>query len=204
MRCMKWSCLVGAIAASVQTTSCEPLSIDITSPEDGAEISGGRLLVRYEIRGAEGEVNYACQLDDEAAQPCLFMAPPEDPSGPLSVIGFEEPLPQGPHTLLLSVTDASGRSARDAVSFTVTEGLRVTISSPLPNERLTTTSVAVTFSVSGATSALETSCKIDSGFFAPCTSPHVFAGLARGMHVISVDARSGLDYASALVSFGIQ
>jgi hypothetical protein len=186
--------------ASVLITSCEQLRIDITSPVDGDAVAGGHLMVRYEIRGATGEVKYACALDSEAEQPCLFMAPPEDPLGPASVIGLMEPLAAGPHTFRVTVRDDSGRSARDAVSFTATEAMRVTVSSPLPMQWVTGTSVTATFTVS-TSSVDESFCAIDSGMPVPCTSPHVFSGLSQGMHNIRIGARSGLDEANESVLF---
>ena len=113
-------------------------------------------------------------------------------------------LNDGPHTFEVRAIDTAGNSSTVSRSIQVdTIAPTVTISSPAQNSTLTTSSASVSFNADEAVSGFE--CRIDSGAFAPCSSPSSFSGMTAGSHTVQVKAtdRAQNTGAAATTSFTV-
>ena len=114
-----------------------------------------------------------CRLDAGAWSAC---------SSPATRSGLTE----GPHVLEVRATDPAGN-----VSDIASAQWRVDTTAPVvsittgPTGSITTTAATLGFTVS---EAADTFCRVDTGTFTPCTSPHAFTGLADGVRRLQIRA----------------
>ena len=115
-----------------------------------------------------------CSLDGAAAAPCS--SPASFPS-----------LPDGPHTLAITVHDEAGNtSTATTASFIIDSAPPHTTITSAPPRRNHARSVSVTFSASE--SDVTFACSLDGAPATACSSPASFADLAYGSHTLSVTA----------------
>jgi len=91
----------------------------------------------------------------------------------------------GPNAVTCSATDAAGNIGTNSFTITVADttppAVAVTGGPPSPTNLRT---ASLDFTTSEGT----TTCQLDGGGFAPCTSPAVYSGLADGSHTFTVKA----------------
>ena len=115
-----------------------------------------------------------CSLDGAAAAPCS--SPASFPS-----------LPDGPHTLAITVHDEAGNtSTATTASFIIDSAPPHTTITSAPPRRNHARSVSVTFSASE--SDVTFACSLDGAPATACSSPASFADLVYGSHTLSVTA----------------
>src|SRR5204863_1551683 len=131
----------------------------------------------FAIASSEAGSTFECHFTGESFVPCPS---PFSPGTPLA---------DGTHTFFVKAIDAAGNES-DVRSrrFTVdTTAPAVTISSG-PAEGSTSPSRDASFSFESDDAAAGYSCQIDSGGFAPCSSPYAASQLADGPHTFEVRA----------------
>jgi outer membrane protein assembly factor BamB len=174
-----------SVSFTVDTT---PPQVAIGSPAAGAT-TGSAVSVTFSATdgGGSGIASTSCSLDGAAAAPC---ANGQSYSG----------LAPGAHSITVSATDAAGNTGSASVSFTYTPP-SVAVSSPAVNGFAASSSVAVVFAT---TNASITTCQLDGGTVAPCTSPRTYAGVPDGPHTVTVTAADSVgDTATKQVSFTV-
>ncbi|GAB4216022.1 MAG: hypothetical protein OHK0022_56640 [Roseiflexaceae bacterium] len=125
-------------------------------------------------------LTFECSLDNAAFSACTS---PQNYSN----------LADGPHTFRVRAKDAAGNTDATPASFAWT------IDTASPDTTLTgqpasqTPSTVATFTFTGTDSltppgSLRFECKLDTGAFAPCTSPQNYSGLSTGSHTFQVRA----------------
>jgi hypothetical protein len=153
-------------------------TVDTTAPETVLTGVSGTIATAtptFTFSASEDGATFACRVDDAAFAPCT--AP-----------YVSATLSQGPHMFEVRAADAAGNTDATpaASSFTVdTVPPQTTITSgPAAASTDSTPTFGFTSSETGSTFA----CSVDSGAFAPCTSPHTTAALGGGAHTFAVRA----------------
>lgn len=123
---------------------------------------------------AVGAVTVTCQLDGGAATAC---------TSPTSYTGLAE----ATHTFTLRGTDAAGNTATKTYTWTVDTTPPAVTLTATPSNPSNSSSASFSFSATGAT----TTCSIDGGAAAACTSPAAYTSLADGSHTFAVNATDG-------------
>jgi hypothetical protein len=101
-------------------------------------------------------------------------------------------LADGTYAISADATDVAGNTSASSATLLVTVDLSIDTAAPQstidsrPASPSNNSSPSFTFSSSEANSAFE--CKLDSGTFAPCSSPKNYTGLSDGSHTFSVRA----------------
>ncbi|MEY2469643.1 MAG: large repetitive protein, partial [Actinomycetota bacterium] len=114
-----------------------------------------------------------CQVDGGTRAPC---------TSPFT----SGPLPEGIHTFTVYATDPVGNVGSDSVNIAISFGPPDTIIDSAPSHQVyNQPSATFTFHSTKANSTFE--CKMDSGAWAPCTSPHTVT-YAPGTHQFYVRA----------------
>lgn len=117
-------------------------------------------------------VSIQCQLDTGAFAAC---------TSPYNLTGLAD----GSHTVTVKATDAASNSGSDFLTWTVDTTAPVVTITSQPPANTNVNPVTVAFTVTGG--AISTTCAIDGGAAASCTSPFT-ASLADGAHAIVVTA----------------
>jgi uncharacterized repeat protein (TIGR01451 family) len=124
---------------------------------------------------ASEPATFQCRLDGGAFSAC---------TSPHALTGLAE----GSHTFEVFATDLAGNVELTPASYTWTVDLTppvVTLTST-PPAITNATSATVAFTVTGGAVTVE--CRLDTGSFAPCTSPFSMTGLGDGAHTVTVRA----------------
>ena len=162
-----------------QTPATRTFSVDTVAPDTtiGSGPSGDITATSASFGfSSEAGASFQCKLDSGAWESCTS---PKAYSG----------LSTGAHSFEVRATDAAGNtdqsSATRAFRVVAPPGPPETTIDSAPIGTITSSSVQVTFSGSGAT---RYECKLDSGSWVACTSPRALAGLGEGAHIFSVRA----------------
>jgi large repetitive protein len=123
---------------------------------------------------AVGAATVSCQLDGAAATAC---------TSPTSYSGLAE----STHTFTLRGTDAAGNTATKSYTWTVDATPPAVTLTATPSNPSNSASASFSFTAAGAT----TTCSIDGGAAAACTSPATYTSLADGSHTFAVNATDG-------------
>jgi hypothetical protein len=164
----------GSQAAATFTIDSTPppqptITTSTASPTNQATAS-------FSFSDAEAGVSFLCKLDGAAFASC---------TSPKSYSG----LAGGAHSFQVEAKDAAGNVSAPA-SFAWTVDL-----TPPPAPSLTSTpsspsnQSSASFSFSDSESGVSFLCKLDSGAYAPCTSPQPYPGLGAGSHTFKVEAK---------------
>ena len=123
----------------------------------------------------DAQATFQCKLDDGAWQSC---------TSPRNLTG----LAQGAHTFRVRATDGAGNvDASEATrTWTVDTVAPSTSITSGPTGLTTTGSATLAFGSTETGSSFE--CRLDSGPWQSCTSPHALTGLGDGAHVFAVRA----------------
>jgi hypothetical protein len=141
----------------------------------------------FTFSDSEAGVSFRCQLDGAGFGPC---------TSPQSYGGLAE----GPHSFQLKARDGAGNESTPASYGWTVDAIALpppTIDSGPPDP---SNSASATFAFSHIDSNLNFLCQLDSGGFAPCTSPLSYGGLAEGSHSFQVKARDVFGRESAPAS----
>ena len=155
-------------------TTPPPVHID-SGPGEGSVTPNA--TPTFGFSSNEDGATFECHFTGQAFFPC---------SSPYTRVS---PLPDGADTFFVKAIDAAGNES-GAVSrrFTVdTTGPAVTISSG-PANGSTSADPSPSFSFGSDESGARFGCQLDSGGFAPCSSPYAASGLAGGQHSFQVRA----------------
>lgn len=95
----------------------------------------------------------------------------------------------GPHTFTVRAIDPANNAAEDHRSWTVDATRPVVTFAPVADSIATHTPTLSFTTADQGSSVAATECSIDSGGFAPCTSPYTTAFLPDGNHQLTVRAR---------------
>lgn len=99
-------------------------------------------------------------------------------------------LTEGPHTFEVRVSDAVGNTATAARAFTIDTTAPTVAITNGPNGP--TNVNPPTFSFTHGTDAATVECRVDTGGFGPCTSPHTTASLPQGNRTFEVRVTDAL------------
>lgn len=187
---------VTATNASGARTAATTFTVDtlaptfvFESPAAGAVIASNSVDIEYMVNDAHPTTN-SCTLDGTSVT-CA------------DEIQSFTGLSNGDHVFAVTATDPYGHSSSGSLPFTVNASVpppTVTISSPADNAWIASTSAAVTFSTTGATT---TTCKLDAGVASACSASVSYTGLAQGSHSVTVTASGSGGSASKVVVFKV-
>jgi hypothetical protein len=174
------------VAASGRTTTVErEYPVDLQAPSikiTGPEGRVPRQDVTFVVE-APGAASVMCELDGMGARACAGSAPQHYRAG------------EGPHTLHVTATDASGNVATDQRPFVVdTVAPDTTITFGHAEGETTTAQTALFEFESEAGATFE--CSADGARFGACASPVRLGGLRPGTHsfaVRAIDAAGNID-----------
>jgi hypothetical protein len=157
--------------------------VAISSPEDGAELSGTEVVVEWTASDAgSGVAMVEVRLDSGA---WVEVTGPSETFAGLS---------EGLHTVVVRATDEAGNTATAEVAFTVdaTDPI-VSISSPDDGASIASGSIDVEYSATDLGSGIETvQRRVDGGAWAAVSGGSFeLTGLADGSHTIEVMATDG-------------
>jgi large repetitive protein len=137
-----------------------------------------------------GISGFLCALDNASLSVC---------TSPFQLSG----LSAGSHTLSVKASDTAGNIS-SAVSYAWTVDLIAPTLSILssPTALSNSTSASLTFAASdtGGGSVASTSCQLDGGGFAACSSPKLYTGLSSGAHTVNVKASDSAGNVSSVAS----
>ena len=134
--------------------------------------------VSFSVTDANPGTNW-CQMDGGAEAPC---------SSNISGGVWVPALSPGGHTLAIRHRDAATNlGTTSSVNFIVdATAPTVTVSSPIENALVATTSPQIEFALGELNPSATSSCQIDALPATSCTSPHVASGLTQGAHTLTV------------------
>jgi hypothetical protein len=176
-----------------------PTDADTTPPDTAIDSGPSGTVTSTSASFAfssEANATFECSLDTAGYTPC---------TSPRALTG----LSAGPHTFRVRAIDQAGNT--DASPATRTWTVQPPDTTP-PDTTINTgptgtvepTSATLTFSSeAGATFQ----CKLDTGAFAPCTSPQTLTGLSRAQHTFQVratDAAGNVDATPATRTWTVQ
>jgi hypothetical protein len=161
---------------------------DTTAPDTAIDIgpsgTASSASATFGFSSSEAGSTFECSLDAGAFASC---------SSPKSYAGLSD----GSHTFSVRATDGAGNVDATPATRTWTVSTapppdttppNTTINSG-PSGTVSSTSASFTFSSSEAGSTFE--CRLDSGAYAPCTSPRNYTNVSRGSHTFNVRAKDG-------------
>ena len=162
----------GTPASFTWTVDAAPPDTTITAqPSDPSNVTGPS----FSFTSSEGGSTFECQLDGGGWSSC---------TSPKTYAG----LSAGSHTFEVRATDGSSNTDPTPASYTWT------IDTSPPNTTITaepsdpTNSTGASFSFTSSEGGSSFECQRDSGGWASCTSPKIYAGLSEGSHVFEVRA----------------
>lgn len=158
-----------------------------SGPAAGASVSSTSATFTFSAPMEPGTTTFECQLDGGGFTACTSPA-------------VRSGLSQGPHTFQVRARDAVGNvdptpASRTWTVDTVSPETQLD-SGPIANSIVSSTSATFTFSAPMEPGTTTFQCQLDSGGFAPCTTPRELTGLAQGPHtfeVRAVDAAGNID-----------
>ncbi len=131
--------------------------------------------------------SFACSLDSGPFAACTSPA-------------TYNALAEGSHSFAVRATDAAGNVGLAAsaswVVDTVAPTLTITSGPASP-----TSQTSATFAFASSEAGSSVTCKVDSGAFAPCSSPVTFSGLAVGNHSFTLQGSDAAGNSGAPVSY---
>jgi hypothetical protein len=155
-----------------------PPSLHITAPATGGYVSGSTVTLSANASDDEGVQNVEFFVDDQPIDTVTI--------SPYSVSWDSTTASEGTHTLTVLATDVDGAQSYDSLSFTLDTGAPQTTIDSGPSGP--TSDSTPTFAFSSSETGSTFACKVDSGSFAPCSSPHTTAALTDGAHTFEVKA----------------
>lgn len=156
------------------TVDTVPPSVSISSPTAGQHVNSTSVPVSFAATDLS-LTSVTCELDGGTASAC---------TSPRNYAG----LPQGNHTVVVAASDQAGNVGQLSVTFRVdTIAPEVSITAPAASQYLNSDDVNVNFTATDANS-LTVECRVDSGTFAPCSSPYSMSDLSQGNHTAYVRA----------------
>ncbi|MFL5755950.1 MAG: chitobiase/beta-hexosaminidase C-terminal domain-containing protein, partial [Chloroflexota bacterium] len=168
-----------AAANTDATPATTTWTVDLTAPnttiDSGPANPSGNATPSFAFSSSETGSTFECRTDGGSWSPCTS----PHATGSLG---------DGSHTFDVRAVDAAGNTDASPASDTWTVDLtapNTTIDSS-PSSPSNDTTPAFTFSSSESGSTFE--CRIDTGSWAACSSPHTTAGLAEGAHTFGVRA----------------
>ncbi len=173
---------VGNVAVRTRSFTVDTVgpSISITSGPSGPVRDNSP---SFGFTVANDAVTVECRLDQDPYEAC---------TSPFTTFR----LSQGGHTFTIRATDALGNQTAASRNFTVdTVGPTVTITQG-PNG-ITTNDNPPSFSFTTGNDTVSRECRVDTGNWAACTSPHTTATLTQGAHTFEIRA------ADALGNYGV-
>ena len=176
----------GADSAGNNSSTSYAWTIDTIAPvltltKTPADLSGVA-TAHFEFSATDQtSVSYQCQLDSGSFLPCAT-PPGQDYSSLTSAV----------HTFTLKGTDAAGNSITKPFTWTVdTVNPVVTITAGPPDP---SNQVSPTFTFTSNKSPSTFQCQLDTGAFAPCTSPLTLGATPEGSHTFKVRATDSLSH----------
>ena len=176
----------GADAAGNNSSTSYAWTIDTSAPvltltKTPADPSGVA-TAHFEFSATDQtSVSFQCQLDSGSFLPCAT-PPGQDYSS----------LTSAAHTFTLKGTDAAGNSITKPFTWTVdTVNPVVTITAGPPS---LSNQVSPTFTFTSNKSPSTFQCQLDTGAFAPCTSPLTLGATPEGSHTFKVRATDSLSH----------
>ena len=176
----------GADAAGNNSSTSYAWTIDTSAPvltltKTPADPSGVA-TAHFEFSATDQtSVSFQCQLDSGSFLPCAT-PPGQDYSS----------LTNAAHTFTLKGTDAAGNSITKPFTWTVdTVNPVVTITAGPPS---LSNQVSPTFTFTSNKSPSTFQCQLDTGAFAPCTSPLTLGATPEGSHTFKVRATDSLSH----------
>lgn len=131
--------------------------------------------------GGSGVSSVGCQLDGGQLTPC---------SSPVSYSSLAD----GPHEVVVWVTDNVGHTSFDFYNWTIDTTAPTTTIEAKPSDPSNSASPSFSFSGAdpGGSGVASFECKLDAGAFEACTSPKALAGLGDGSHTFEVRAKDAV------------
>ncbi len=133
------------------------------------------ILADFSFESTEAGSLFQCSLDDGAFSVC-------DSLRAYSGLGA------GLHTLDVKATDAAGNIDPTPVRYSWTIDITPPDTMITAQPSSLTNSISVDFSFVSTEAGGTFQCSLDNGAYAVCSSPHAYAGLAEGLHTITVTA----------------
>ncbi len=179
------------------TPASRSFTVDATPPnttiDSGPSGTTNDQTPSFAFSASEPGSSFACRIDSGPYAPC---------SSPLTTGALAD----GPHTLSVRATDAAGNPDPTPASRSFT------VDATPPNTTIdsgpsgTTNDQTPSFAFSASEPGSSFACRIDSGPYAPCSSPLTTGALADGPHTLSVratDAAGNPDPTPASRSFTV-
>ncbi len=173
-----------ATATAAWTVVPAPPGITLTGAPSGTVTSPDATLT-WTTTGAVATTT--CSLDGGVFAPC---------SSPASFTG----LGTGPHSVVVRVANAGGTTDATA-TWTITVGAPTVAISSAPPATTTATTATIAWVTTGTVTS--TTCSLDGGTFAACTSPAVLTGLALGAHTYAIKVANAGGYATAAAGWSV-
>lgn len=139
---------------------------------------------------ADEPATFQCSLDDRGFEPC---------SSPAAYAGLRE----GGHSFALRATDTAGNVAGASRAWTIDATPPQTTLASRPKAKTAARSATFAFSANEPGSF---QCRLDTGSYAPCTSPKTYTRLKGGVHrfmVRAIDAAGNVDAVPAVAQWTI-
>ena len=150
-------------------------SVTISSgPANGSSSSNPNLW--FSFTASEPGASLECRLDSDGYAPCSSPHPTGELAG-------------GQHTFAVRATDRAGNtgSAATRTWTTDSDAPSARISSG-PPDGSTSSDPSPSFKLASTEASSRFECRLDSGGFSPCSTPHVVGPLADGRHAFAVRA----------------
>ena len=185
---VKGSDAAGNNSATSYTWTIDTIAPVLTLTKTPADPSGVA-TAHLEFSGTDAtSVSYQCQLDSGSFVPCAT-PPGQDYSS----------LTSAAHTFTLKGTDAAGNSSTKAFTWTVdtvNPVVTITAGPPSPSNQ-----VSPTFTFTSNKNPSTFQCQLDTGAFAPCSSPWTLSGTPEGSHTFKVRATDSLSHTGLPTAF---
>jgi hypothetical protein len=130
---------------------------------------------RFTYTSTKPRSKFQCQLDDGAFSAC---------TGTTSYEGLSE----GPHTFMVTASDAAGNTNLAPANFTWTIDLTPPGTVITSHPPASTNSASARFDFTSTKERSTFECRLDKGDFAACTGPQDYTGLSTGSHTFAVRA----------------
>jgi hypothetical protein len=182
----------GATVSGGGGTTPPPLTAAITSPAGGATVNG-TVTVNMSASNVQGSSTFVLKLDNSAT---IFS---QTVAGSTATTSWNTAgVPNGIHSLNLTVTDGAGRTASTAISVVVGPPLAAAITSPA-NGTTVSGAVTVNMTATNAVGSRTFNLKLDNGVTifqqttpaSTATMTWNTAGVANGVHSLNLTLNDG-------------
>ncbi len=168
------------------TPATETFTVDATPPDttitSGPSGGTNNASPSFGFSSSESRSTFACKLDGPGTTTGSYAAC----TSPMGLSGLAD----GSYTFSVRATDAAGNTDATPATRSVTVDTTApdTVIDTGPAEGATSLSREVSFDFGATEDGSTFACKLDSGSYAPCTSPTGYTGLALGAHTFTVRA----------------